>query len=134
MIFQNFVYIYIILKVSFDSFHKLNLGWIHFLKFLWTRIGKLKILHYRSLDPMVEEVNSDSLIRRWHCCKYWSQSFCLLCAKCENSTSTCKLFLIEPSFTVFNVFTVFLDTSSCLLINPISWGEIWILVLEASSR
>ena len=128
MIFQDFVYIYIFLKVSFDSFHKLNFGWIHFLRLLWTRIGKIKILHYRSLDPMVEEVNSDSLIRRWHCCKYWSQSFCLLCAKCENSTSTCKLFLIEPSLS-----TVFLETSSCILINSISWGEIWFLILEASS-
>ena len=30
-------------------------------------------------------------------------------------------------------YTVFLETSSCLLINSISWGEIWFLILEASS-
>ena len=104
---------------QFWSFLQIDIGWIHFLRLLWTRIGENKILHYRSLGPMVEEVNSDSLIRRWHCCKYWSQSFCLLCAKCENSNSTCKLFLIEPSHS-----TVFLETSSCILINSISWGEV----------
>ena len=128
MVILRIFCVYICFEGQFWSFLQIDIGWIHFLRLLWTRIGENKILHYRSLGPMVEEVNSDSLIRRWHCCKYWSQSFCLLCAKCENSTSTCKLFLIEPSFS-----TVFLETSSCILINSISWGEIWFLILEASS-